>query len=174
MSEKKMSPSETYNLLAAVSSFRAAYDELVDTYNKIEEADLSKEYPLSPMDLFDANTRAAIKAWLNANIVDLINSLPDRVVNPECIKSCLEVRSEKRKRPAFMYNGDCCNRSFCVGDGQCGRCPTVMFDPKGIEAYLKAQTFDKKLKAILDPDKKYSDAELRIMYETHLRNLEFK
>lgn len=163
-----MTVSNAYKLLTATVVFRDAYTKLCKIYDDIWDADFSEQYPLGQIDLFNENTCKGITAWLNCQTTKLINSLPDRVINPACIECLLNRRTEMMKPyigPKVSPNGCCDIRS----SEDCALYPYVVFDAPVIKRFLKAQEYDATIR--LEPNIQYDDMALRVLYNKLLNNL---
>lgn len=163
-----MNTTQTYNLLTAAVAFREAYLKMCKTYDGVYDADFTEQYPLGQIDIFDKNTRDALTAWLNCHTTKLINSLPDRVINPACIRCLLNRRTEMMKPyigPKVSPNGCCDIRS----SEDCALYPYVVFDAPVIKRFLKAQEYDATIR--LEPNIQYDDMALRVLYNKLLNNL---
>lgn len=164
-----MTASNAYKLLTATVVFRDAYTKLCKLYDDIWDADFTEQYPLGQIDLFNENTCKGITAWLNCQTTKLINSLPDRVINPACISCLLKKKKEYAvERPVVVKlqpNGSCETRS----DDSCALYPFVVFDPPAIKRFLMAQDFDPTIK--LEANVQYDDMALRVLYNKLLNNL---
>ena len=164
-----MTASNAYKLLTATVVFRDAYTKLCKLYDDIWDADFSEQYPLGQIDLFNENTCKGITAWLNCQTTKLINSLPDRVINPACIECLLMHKTEKTTSyisPRVQTNG---NGSCSIQYKDCKLYPYVVFDVAVIKQFLKAQDFDPTIK--LEANVEYDDMALRVLYNKLLNNL---
>lgn len=160
-----MNPTKAYLLLSAASACKAAYKALYDAYRTCDDADFSKNYPLSPVDIFDSNTYNAVNSWLNTCITDLVAQLPDRVPNPACINCARECKHA----PAIRYDGKCANADRRDIHGPCGNYPVITFDENVVRAYLQYQNIDPKAKAYVADAK--SDVEVRLIYNNFITGL---
>lgn len=167
-----MTNTDAYKLLTAAIAFRDAYKNLCHIYNKIYDADFTEQYPLGQIDLFDQNTCDGIVAWLNCQTTKLINSLPDRVINPSCISCILKRMNEHplphkcvTHRPGVKPDGSC----DALGHQDCFNYPFIVFDAPLIKRFLQAQHYDPTIR--LDPDVEYDDTALRVLYNKLLNNL---
>lgn len=165
-----MDANTTYNLLHAVVKFRAAYNDLAKEYKSAYDADLSEEYPLGGFDIFDPDVVAATTAWLNHHATKLINSLPDRVINPSCIE-CLVLERKKLKSdmiaPDIKPNGCCCCK-----ESDCCMYPFITFDSTQIRHYLATQNVCATVQ--LKPNVTYDDTAIRVLYKQLLNELHIK
>ena len=154
-----MTTTETYNLLAATVSFREAYRQLQQLYNKSTCADFTEMYPLGMIDLFDTNTTNAIVAWLNCHATKLINALPDRIINPACV-ACL------------VQNGIChlTPSGACSIDPTCIRYPYITYDKNMLVHFLKTQSFDSNIVVPTHAD----DTAVRTLYHNLLTKLKIQ
>lgn len=163
-----MNNTDTYKLLTAAIAFRDAYKNLCQTYNHIYDADFTEQYPLGQIDLFDQNTCDGITAWLNCQTTKLINSLPDRVINPSCISCIIRRMDEQHRsscRPSVKPDGSC----DAIGHQDCFNYPFIVFDAPLIKRFLQAQHYDPTIR--LDPAVEYDDTALRVLYNKLLNNL---
>lgn len=151
-----MTTTEAYNLLAATVSFRESYKQLQQLYNKSDCADFTEMYPLGMIDLFDTNTKNAIVAWLNCHATKLINSLPDRIINPACV-SCLRDNCKCKLTPS----GACSINPACV------KYPYITYDKNMLVHFLKTQTFDTSITVPEYAD----DTAIRTLYHNLLTKL---
>lgn len=155
-----MTTSETYKLLQCVIAFRESYKKLQQVYDSMDEADLREQYPLGQIDLFDDNTKNAIVAWLNHHSVTLMNSLPDRVLNPACIACLLKSKS----RCSLTVTGACNIKSNCFNY------PYITFDSNMIRQFLNTQEYDTDIRAPLNAE----DSAVRTLYHNLLNKLEIQ
>lgn len=164
-----MTTADTYKLLTAAVAFRESYKHLHDAYSKMSDADFREQYPLGCIDIFDDNTKKGIVAWLNCHTTKLINSLPDKVLNPTCIK-CLLNKSNKHTTDRNGYISPTLSLSgSCNSDSACYSYPYVTFDPEMIKAFLKRQTYDKTVE--ISDNVYYDDSAIRTMYHKVLSSI---
>lgn len=153
-----MTTAATYNLLSATIAFREAYKNLQAAYDQIDDADFSAQYPLGQIDIFDKNTRDGLVAWLNCHSTKLINSLPDKVINPTCIE-CL--RNSQDKYPKLDATGTCIIKQRSPA---CFSYPYVTFDADMIRAFLIRQTYVRDVTSTTENIRSWDDSALRTMY----------